>query len=101
VTNLWVFRHVRSAINDEEVSERNMQKMHIPNSDKPVTFYDLEVVISVGFRSRSRQGVSFRRWATQRLKGYLVQGYSINPARFEQNAAELEQAPEPSSEERG
>ncbi len=88
-----VSRHIRNAINDGEVDEKsNLQKMQIANSDRPVIFYDLEVIISVGYRIKSTQGVQFRRWATQRLKEYLVQGYSLNQARFEQNAGELEQA---------
>lgn len=69
-----------------------MQKMHIPFSDKPVAFYDLEAIISVGYRVKSIQGVSFRRWATARLKDYLVKGYAINQQRLQQNAKELEQA---------
>lgn len=69
-----------------------MQKMHIANSDKPVTLYDLDTVISVGYRVKSPQGVLFRRWATARLKEYLVQGYTINQQRFDKNAKELEQA---------
>ncbi|QTF06527.1 virulence protein RhuM/Fic/DOC family protein [Brenneria izadpanahii] len=88
-----ISRHIRNALTEGEVAEqRNMQKMHIANSDKPITLYDLEVVISVGYRIKSPQGIQFRRWATQRLKEFLVQGYSINRSRFEQNAAELEQA---------
>jgi prophage maintenance system killer protein len=88
-----ISRHIRNAINELEIAENsNMQKMHIANSDKPVTLYDLEVVISVGYRIKSHQGVQFRRWATQRLKDYLVQGYAINQQRFDQNAAELQQA---------
>ncbi|MDR6981916.1 hypothetical protein J2X32_000524 [Rheinheimera pacifica] len=88
-----ISRHIRNAINDKEVSaQSNMQKMHIANSDKPVALYDLDVVISVGYRIKSAQGVAFRRWATQRLKEYLVKGYTINHQRFEQNAAELQKA---------
>lgn len=88
-----VSRHIRNAVNDGEVTETgNMQKMHIANADRPVTFYDLDVVISVGYRIKSPQGVQFRRWATQRLKEHLVQGYTLNRTRFEKNAAELEQA---------
>lgn len=88
-----VSRHIRNALAEGEVSEEsNMQKMHIANADRPVTFYDLDVVISVGYRIKSGQGVQFRRWATARLREYLVQGYSLNRARFEKNAAELEQA---------
>ncbi|TQV67256.1 Fic/DOC family protein [Exilibacterium tricleocarpae] len=86
-------RHIRNAVSDGEVAEKsNMQKMHIAHSDKPVAFYDLEVIISVGYRIKSAQGVQFRRWATQRLKEYLVQGYTLNQQRFDKNAAELQQA---------
>jgi len=66
--------------------------MHIANSDRPVTFYDLDVVISVGYRIKSPQGVQFRRWATQRLREYLVQGYTLNQQRFDKNSSELQQA---------
>lgn len=69
-----------------------MQKMHIANADRPVTFYDLDVVISVGYRIKSPQGVQFRRWATQRLREYLVQGYTLNQQRLDKNSAELQQA---------
>jgi prophage maintenance system killer protein len=88
-----ISRHINNALNEGEVNEKsNMQKMHIANSDKPVAYYDLDVVISVGYRVKSQRGVQFRRWATRRLREYLEQGYSINKTRFEQNAAELEQA---------
>jgi prophage maintenance system killer protein len=88
-----VSRHIRNAINDREINEKsNLQKMQIANSDRPVTFYDLDVIISVGYRIKSPRGVQFRRWATQRLKDYLVQGYSINRHRFDQNAETLQQA---------
>ncbi len=61
-----VSRHIRNAADEGEVSEEsNMQKMHIANSDRPVVFHDLEVIISVGYRIKSSQGVQFRRWATQ------------------------------------
>ncbi|MGO2505982.1 MAG: RhuM family protein [Psychrobacter alimentarius] len=88
-----ISRHIANALSDEEVSEKsNMQKMHIANADRPVTFYDLDVVISVGYRIKSPQGVQFRRWATQRLREYLVQGYTLNQQRFDKNSAELQQA---------
>jgi phage regulator Rha-like protein len=57
-----------------------------------VKYYNLDVIISVGYRVKSIQGTQFRIWATQRLKEYLVQGYAINRQRFQQNAAELQQA---------
>ncbi|PCJ34775.1 MAG: hypothetical protein COA75_12475 [Cellvibrionales bacterium] len=88
-----ISRHVRNVFNDGELAEKsNMQKVHIAHSDKPVTLYSLDVIISVGYRVKSPQGVKFRQWATQRLRDYLVQGYAINQQRFDQNAAELQQA---------
>ncbi len=82
-----ISRHVRNVFKEEELEkESNMQKMHITNSDKPVAFYSLDVVISVGYRVNSKKGTQFRIWATQRLKEYLVQGYAINQQRFDKNA---------------
>ena len=52
------------------VRESNVQKMHIANSDKPVQFYSLEVIISVGYRVKSQRGVEFRQWANKTLKQY-------------------------------
>ena len=49
-----------------------MQKMHIANSDKPIELYNLDVIISVGYRVKSQRGVEFRRWATQILKQYRL-----------------------------
>ena len=88
-----VSRHIRNALDEGEVTEQsNMQKLHIANSDRPVTFYDLDVIIAVGYRIKSPQGVRFRRWATRVLRQHLLQGYTLNEARFSKNAVELEQA---------
>lgn len=88
-----ISRHIKNAVHEGEINEKsNLQKMQIARSDKPVTLYDLEVVISVGYRVKSTQGVQFRRWATQRLRDYLIKGYTINQQRFEENATELKQA---------
>ena len=57
-----------------------------------VEYYNLDVIISVGYRVKSQRGTQFRIWATQRLREYLVQGYAINQQRFDKNAAELQQA---------
>jgi len=59
---------------------------------RQIRFYSLDAVISVGYRVNSRKGTQFRQWATQRLREYLVQGYSLNQVRFEKNAVELHQA---------
>ncbi len=57
-----------------------------------VEHYNLDVIISVGYRVKSQQGTQFRIWATKRLKEYLIQGYSLHQKRFEQNAKALQQA---------
>lgn len=91
-----ISRHIANAVKEKEVSEKsNMQKMHIANSDKPVSFYDLDVVISVGYRIKSKQGVQFRRWATDILKQYLLQGYALNEQKLrssQEKLADLKQA---------
>ena len=53
-------------------------------------YYNLDVIISVGYRVKSKQGTQFRQWATQRLKDYLVQGYAINQKRLEQKNQEIQ-----------
>ncbi len=80
-----ISRHIRNVFNEKELDEKsNMQKMHIPNSDKPVSYYNLDVIISVGYRVKSKQGTQFRQWATQRLKDYLVKGYALNEKRLKE-----------------
>lgn len=59
---------------------------------RKIKFYNLDAIISVGYRVNSKKGTRFRMWATQRLKEYLVKGYNINQQRFEQNSIELKQA---------
>lgn len=56
--------------------------MHIANSDRPVQFYSLEVIISVGYRVKSSRGVEFRQWANKTLKQYIIQGYVVNEKRL-------------------
>ncbi|MGM0943883.1 MAG: RhuM family protein [Bacteroidota bacterium] len=74
-----ISRHISNVFKEGELGEKsNMQKMHIPNSDKPVAFYSLDVIISVGYRVKSKQGTQFRIWATRVLKDYLLKGYVIN-----------------------
>ena len=52
--------------------------MHIANADRPVSFYSLDVIISVGYRVHSQRGVEFRKWANKILKQYILQGYAVN-----------------------
>jgi prophage maintenance system killer protein len=86
-----ISRHINNVFNEQELTkESNMQKMHIANSDKPVTFYNLDVIISVGYRVKSPRGTQFRQWATHRLRDYLVQGYILNEKRLAQKQQEVE-----------
>lgn len=87
-----ISRHIRNIFTEGELEEKsNMQKMHIPNSDKPVTFYSLDVIISVGYRVKSKQGTQFRIWATQVLRDFLLKGYVLNQRinRIENNVENL------------
>ncbi|MFR5969818.1 MAG: RhuM family protein [Clostridium sp.] len=78
-----ITRHVNNVFKENELLRKsNVQKMHIPNSDRPVQFYSLEVIISVGYRVKSNRGVEFRQWANSVLKQYIMQGYAINEKRL-------------------
>lgn len=80
-----ISRHIKNAIDEGEISnESNMQNMHIANSDKPVTYYDLDTIISIGYRVKSPAGVQFRRWATKVLRTYTVKGVVVNEKRLQQ-----------------
>jgi len=80
-----ISRHINNAVKEGEIDQKsNMQIMHISRSDRPVTFYDLDVVISVGYRVKSQRGVEFRRWATGVLRRYIVDGHAENEKRLEQ-----------------
>lgn len=78
-------RHIRKIIQTGELDEKsNVQKMHITNSDKPVSFYNLDMILSVGYRVNSKRGTQFRIWANRILKEHLVQGYTINEKRLKE-----------------
>ena len=79
-------RHIRNIFKDGEINPKsNMQKMHIANSDKPVIFYSLDVILSVGYRTNSKVAIEFRKWATKTLRAYIVDGYTINKKRLAKN----------------
>jgi prophage maintenance system killer protein len=86
-------RHIRNVFKEGELTtESNVQNLHIAGSDKPAAIYSLDVVISVGYRVKSAEGVRFRQWATRVLREYLTCGYTLNRQRLETNARELEAA---------
>lgn len=89
-----ITRHIQRALADDELSlESNVQKVHIASSDKPVSLYSLEAVISVGYRVNSARGTQFRIWATRTLRDHLLRGYTLNERRLrEKGLGEMEQA---------
>lgn len=86
-----ISRHINRIFKDGELTaESNMQKVHIAHSDKPISFYNLDVIISVGYRVNSARGIQFRQWATKRLKQYLLQGIAINERRIQHQNQEIQ-----------
>ena len=80
-----ISRHISNAENEGEISrESNMHILHNSSSGRLLTLYDLDVVISVGYRVKSQRGVEFRRWATTVLRRYIVDGHAENERRLDQ-----------------
>ena len=76
--------HIKNVFEEGElVPEQVMRKIGISEfSTKPTNFYNLDVIISVGYRVKSQQGTRFRIWATARLREYLVKGFTMDDARL-------------------
>ena len=77
--------HIKNIYKSSELlEEETMSKFgNSEFSDKPTNYYNLDMIISVGYRVNSKQGVQFRKWANKVLKEYLIKGYSINKSRLE------------------
>lgn len=74
-----ITRHINNIFKEGELDEKsNVHFLHIANSDKPVKIYNLDVVISVGYRVKSQRGTQFRIWANRVLKEYMIKGYAIH-----------------------
>ncbi len=74
-----ITKHIGNIFKDGELDEKsNVQFLHISGSDKPVKFFNLDVIISVGYRVKSFRGVHFRKWATALIKEYLIKGFAMN-----------------------
>ena len=77
-------RHIINIFKEKELTEdNNVQNLHVEGVKQTVPFYSLDVIISVGYRVKSQNGVIFRRWATQILKDYMLKGYAANQKRLE------------------
>ena len=87
-----ISEHIRNIFSEGELDERVVVRkfrtttrhgaMTDKTQSKDVQLYNLDVIISVGYRVKSRQGTQFRIWATQRLKEYIVKGFALNDERF-------------------
>src|SRR5690554_4524340 len=87
-------KHINNVFHEGELDKKSVvadfATTAADNKTYQVEHYNLDVIISVGYRVKSRQGTQFRQWATQRLKDYLVQGYVINEKRLAQKQQEVQ-----------
>ena len=88
-----IARHIANIFKEGELDkESNMQILHNTLSKyKPTAIYNLDVIISVGYRVKSQRGVQFRQWANRVLKQYLIKGYAINERLRHEQISELRQ----------
>ena len=85
-----ITKHIGNVFKEGELNEiSNVQKMHIAKSDRPTTYYSLDVIISVGYRVKSKQGTQFRIWANKILKDYLIKGYAINEQKLKEQTEQF------------
>ena len=87
-----VARHINNAIKEGELDESNMHFLHNTQYKyRPTKIYDLDVIISVGYRVKSKRGTAFRIWARKIIKNYLVKGYAVNERIRKEQIGELRQ----------
>ncbi len=85
-----ITKHLKNIFKEGELPlESNVQNLHIAGAAKPVRFYQLDVIISVGYRVNSKRGTQFRQWATRTLRDHLVRGFTVNQRRLADNTQEL------------
>ena len=80
-----ITKHIGNVFSEGELEEKsNVQNLHISGSDKTVKFYNLDVIISVGYRVKSQKGTQFRIWATKTLKEFIIKGFVMDDDRLKQ-----------------
>ena len=86
--------HIKNILQEAELQEEGtikeiliVRKEGSRNVRRPVNFYNLDMILSVGYRVNTRRGTQFRIWATQRLREYLVRGYAVHKKRLQQQEA--------------
>lgn len=89
-----IVKHIKNVYNSGELAQNAtcsiLEQVAADGKKRKMNLYNLDVIISVGYRVNSKQATQFRQWATQRLKDFLVQGYAINQKRLEQKQQEVE-----------
>ena len=89
-----ISRHIKNIYKEGELDEEsNLHFLQIPFSDKPIRLYDLDVIIAVGYRVKSKRGTDFRKWARPIIKDYMLRGYAVNQRfeRLEQRVSKTEE----------
>jgi len=80
-----ITKHLKNIFASGELEEKsNVQNMHFGHSDKPIKFYNLDAIISVGYRVNSYQATQFRIWATKTLKEYIIKCFVLDDERLKQ-----------------
>lgn len=83
VNRTVVTKHLKNIFGSGELIEKsNVQKMHFSHSDKPIKYYNLDAIISVGYRVNSLQATQFRIWATEHLKEFIIKGFILDDDRL-------------------
>jgi hypothetical protein len=81
-----ISEHIKNVFEEGELNEnsvvRNFRTTAVDGKSYDTNYYNLDVIISVGYRVKSAQGTQFRIWATQRLKEYIIKGFALNDDRF-------------------
>ena len=87
-----VRKHINNVFSDQEVPQNiNTHFLRVNGVKQPVAYYTLDVIISVGYRVKSKQGVQFRQWANRILKEYVIKGYAVNDRIRKEQIGELRQ----------
>ena len=85
-------RHILNVFRDEEVSrDNNVHFLHVNGVKKPVPYYSLDVVLSIGYRVNSKRAIAFRQWSTKILKDFIIKGYAINEKLRREQLSDLRQ----------
>lgn len=85
------YEHIKNIFVEGELMEssvvRNFRTTASDGKSYETNFYNLDIIISVGYRVKSQQGTQFRIWATQRIKEYIIKGFALNDERFKSGSS--------------